>query len=410
MGGDFNCVEKNIDRNHVEPHMASRRKLIQMIETNELCDVWRNFNYRVKQYTWTHVCDNLLSMARLDRFYVFKYHCSFFINSSIVPVGFSDHSLVVCTLKLSSVKLSSPYWHFNVSLLSDLKFKEAFKFYWESFREQKGQFSSLQEWWDIGKVNIKQLCQQYTLNVTKILSQSIKKLENEILEIQALIQETGNQDHLESFYLKKSALSDFYKRKAQGALVRSRFQNVEQLDVPSKFFFGLEKKNGQRRHIQNLRSETGVLLSNPVEMRERAVKFYKNLYSCDHRLGQDEGNNFFKDLPKISESANAILSKDITLNELYDALQSMQNGKVPGIDGIPFEFYKAYWGIVGEDLLAVLSDSLVRGLLPLSSRRAILTLLPKKGDLSEIKNWRPVSLLCSDYKIMSKLLANRGYN
>ncbi len=31
MGGDFNCVEKNIDRNHVEPHMASRRKLIQII-------------------------------------------------------------------------------------------------------------------------------------------------------------------------------------------------------------------------------------------------------------------------------------------------------------------------------------------------------------------------------------------
>ncbi len=113
-------------------------------------------------------------------------------------------------------------------------------------------------------------------------------------------------------------------------------------------------------------------------MRERAVKFYKNLYSCDHRLGQDEGNIFLKDLPKISESANAILSKDITLNELYDALQSTQNGKVPGIDGIPFEFYKAYWGIVGENLLAVLSDSLVRGLLPLSSRRSILTLLPKK--------------------------------
>ncbi len=67
LGGVFNCVEKNIDRKHVEPHMASRRKLIQMIETNELCDVWRNFNYRDKQYTvHGYVCDNLLSMARLD--------------------------------------------------------------------------------------------------------------------------------------------------------------------------------------------------------------------------------------------------------------------------------------------------------------------------------------------------------
>lgn len=54
MGGDFNCVERYIDRNHVEPHMASCRKLIQMIEGNELVDVWRNFYHDVKQYTWTH--------------------------------------------------------------------------------------------------------------------------------------------------------------------------------------------------------------------------------------------------------------------------------------------------------------------------------------------------------------------
>ncbi len=42
----------------------------------------------------------------------------------------------------------------------------------------------------------------------------------------------------------------------------------------------------------------------------------------------------------------------------------MENGKALGIDGIPVEFYKAFWPVIGEDLLAVLSDSLVRGLLP----------------------------------------------
>ncbi|KAI4890201.1 hypothetical protein NFI96_002000 [Prochilodus magdalenae] len=75
--------------------------------------------------------------------------------------------------------------------------------------------------------------------------------------------------------------------------------------------------------------------------------------------------------------------------ELEWALQSMANGKAPGIDGLPAEFYKAFWDVVGEDLLAMLNDSLVGGQLPLSCRRASLTLLPKKGDLSEAKNWRP---------------------
>ncbi|GAA6087544.1 uncharacterized protein LOC114772546 [Tachysurus ichikawai] len=56
----------------------------------------------------------------------------------------------------------------------------------------------------------------------------------------------------------------------------------------------------------------------------------------------------------------------------------MESGKAPGIDGLPIEFYKC----LGEDLLLVINHSLAKGRLPLSCRRAVLTLLPKKGDLS----------------------------
>ena len=101
------------------------------------------------------------------------------------------------------------------------------------------------------------------------------------------------------------------------------------------------------------------------------------------------------------------MGQPITLQELTVALEGMKNGRAPGIDGIPVEFFKAFWSILGEDLLAVLNDSMEKGCLPLSCRRAVLTLLPKKGDLCEVKNWRPVSLLCTDYKIISRALANR---
>ena len=83
------------------------------------------------------------------------------------------------------------------------------------------------------------------------------------------------------------------------------------------------------------------------------------------------------------------------------------NGKAPGIDGLPIDFYKVFWSCVGKDLLAVLRESLGEGGLPLSCRRAVITLLPKKGNLQEIGNWRPVSLLCSDMKSLSKALAMR---
>lgn len=96
LGGDFNCVEQNIDRNHIEPHMPSRKRLCEIIERNDLCDVWRNLNGNSRQYTWAHAHENLLSLARLDRFYSFRHHHNVFKSCIINPVGFSDHSLIIC--------------------------------------------------------------------------------------------------------------------------------------------------------------------------------------------------------------------------------------------------------------------------------------------------------------------------
>ncbi len=58
----------------------------------------------------------------------------------------------------------------------------------------------------------------------------------------------------------------------------------------------------------------------------------------------------------------------------------------------------------------VFCECFKRGCLPNSCQRAVLSLLPKNGDLGLLKNWRPVSLMCLDYKILSKCLANRLKN
>lgn len=86
----------------------------------------------------------------------------------------------------------------------------------------------------------------------------------------------------------------------------------------------------------------------------------------------------------------------------------MKNGKAPGLDGLPVDFYKAYWHLLGEDLLTVLSDSLDKGKLSLTCRRAVLTLLPKKGDLKEIKKIGGQFLYYALItRFFSKALANR---
>lgn len=161
LGGDFNCTELVMDRNHVEPHMPSRRRLIELIKSHDLTDLWRNFNIRQRQYTWAHSHENMLSMARLDRFYTFKHQLSCFRNAPILPVGFSDHSMVLCTFFKSATRQKSAYWHFNTSLLNDGHFRDIFVFFWKDFRATKSSFQSLQQWWDFGKVQIKQLSAVY---------------------------------------------------------------------------------------------------------------------------------------------------------------------------------------------------------------------------------------------------------
>lgn len=114
-------------------------------------------------------------------------------------------------------------------------------------------------------------------------------------------------------------------------------------------------------------------------------------------------NVYLENLPQVSENVNEVIGKALAMEELEKALNSMGNGKTPGIYDFSVEFDKTFWTEIGPDLLAVLNQSLSDGQLPRSCRRAVISLLPKKGDLNEIKN----CLLCNDYKLLSKVLANR---
>ncbi len=137
LGGDFNCTENDkVDRNHLEPHVASQRVIKQLVQTFDLCDIWRKMHKTLRQYTWVHCKDNSLSLARLDRFYSFKHQFNIFKSCQINPVGFSDHSAVLCSVLVSCVKSSSAYWHFNTSLLDDKHFKDSFTFFWDVFKQQ----------------------------------------------------------------------------------------------------------------------------------------------------------------------------------------------------------------------------------------------------------------------------------
>ena len=126
LGGDFNCTENptTLDRNHPEPHPPSSHILRQLMENQELSDVWRVFN-STDSAPGASVGRRGLSLARLDCFYCFKHHLNIFKRCCVQPVGFSVHFLVSCHVFIKNIHLKSAYWHFNMALLDDQAFRTA---------------------------------------------------------------------------------------------------------------------------------------------------------------------------------------------------------------------------------------------------------------------------------------------
>ena len=137
-------------------------------------------------------------------------------------------------------------------------------------------------------------------------------------------------------------------------------------------------------------------------------QFYDRLYSDDD--SQRNFDNFVDgiEFPKLSEVQKSTLDQAISKSELYKTLVSMKLNKTPGFDGFPVEFFIVFWQDVSDMLVDSYNFSLENGLLPLSQRSGIITLLSKKDkDPLLVKNYRPITLLTVDYKIIAKTLANR---
>ena len=98
----------------------------------------------------------------------------------------------------------------------------------------------------------------------------------------------------------------------------------------------------------------------------------------------------------------------MTYTESLAALKSMQNNKAPGSDGLTTEFFKFFWSDLNALLINSFNYGFTKGELSIDQRRGIITLTPKKEkDRYYLKNWRPIALLNTDYKILAKLLAIR---
>lgn len=407
-GGDFNFVESLIldkEGGNFERGSVGVNEFSSVKTDFDLVDVYRNLYKNQKVFTWSDSSDAI--HCRLDRFYISKCLCSLLSDIEVFPVpwSISDHSLVEVSFKAFSSdtrQLGPGYWKCNTSVLSDRDFKADLEMSWANFAEIEDKDG---DWWDGFKSSVKRLV---ILHSNRLSLQSQKHLHNLMAQFRDLkAQERVNPGiHAANILRIEFEIESLLVKTAHGAKIRSKAKYLDDAEKPTRYFLRKEKNRGQHKFISELETAKGKI-TEKSDILKYCKEFYKELYSKVD-IDQSLLDFFVKDLPKLSEEQSAHLEGHITRGECQKAISKMKNSKAPGIDGLPKEFYQKYFYLFGDEFVTLINRLYEEGSLSTTQRVGVITLLckePKSAFL--LSKWRPISLLCVDYKIISKAICNR---
>ena len=111
---------------------------------------------------------------------------------------------------------------------------------------------------------------------------------------------------------------------------------------------------------------------------------------------------------KITEEESNSIEGLLTYKEITDTLRKMKHDKSPGISGFTAEFFKVFWKQLGYFVLRSANEGFENGELSITQRLGLITCIPKENKPKQhLKNWRPLTLLDTVYKIASGAIAKR---
>ena len=413
ISGDMNCCLRDIDRHPVSNvNDYSKKAFLKLINELDLNDCWPLISDRPG---YTYYDKRTGSKSRIDYILTSKI-LPFTLNTmSIVKCTVSDHETLIAGFKTVSQKRGKGYWKLNNSLLQDSKYKMAVK---SIIRETINELSDIKSHrltWELMKIRVKEYSIQYSVSKARSQKSNIAYIESKIDIIRDkldVVDTSLSVPYSRKLINEKCKLEDELKmiqqNKSRGNIIRSRVKWIEEGERSTHYFFSLEKGRQSNNVIKRVSTQENISVKSEDILNDIKA-FYKKLYSKDDIPSKDVDDYFrsITNCKELSKLEKELCDKDITTKEIKDAICKIRNNRSPGPDGLSPEFYKVFHDDLCELYFDMLKETFRYGELPDSLKWAIITLIYKKGEKDNLKNYRPISLTNYDYKILAYILAKR---
>ena len=164
-----------------------------------------------------------------------------------------------------------------------------------------------------------------------------------------------------------------------------------------------ELRRFPRGYIECVNAPDGRVLRSNREIREAFRAHFRDRFALCPDLQVQEFRNFLADLLAASSVGVA------TEYEVRSALKQVGLNKSPGLDGLPYEVYLRMSHMFVPILTNVFNHWFAQGAIPGSITKGVITLLEKEGRhvQGELDDYRPITLLNTELKILDRVLANR---
>ncbi|GKE78519.1 putative RNA-directed DNA polymerase [Tanacetum coccineum] len=171
-------------------------------------------------------------------------------------------------------------------------------------------------------------------------------------------------------------------------------------DENSSFFHGIINNRRNRLRINGLAIES-EWVTDLVPIKSHILYFFETKFKEPSHNRPSFSNNLFK---QLTPDENIILESPISSQEIKNAVWDCTGEKAPGPDGFTFKLIKKHWNLLSDDIITYVNDFYHSSLIPRGCNSSFITLVPKVDDSLTISDFRPISLIGCQYKIIAKVL------